>query len=139
VTKSETDLPDEPLVLDASAMVDLLLGGALGAIVDARIDGAVIHAPAHLDAEVLSALGRLHRGGLVTADEVTRRLDVVANAPIERHPVADLVRGAWKRRNRVRLADALYVELATTLGIRLVTTDARLGRAARVAEVIALH
>jgi predicted nucleic acid-binding protein len=96
-----------------------VLGGALGAVVETRVGGAVLHAPAHLDAEVLAALGRLHRGGLVSAAGVTRRLDVVAGAPIERHPVADLVRGAWKRRDRIRLADALYVELATTLGVPL--------------------
>ena len=37
-----------------------------------------------------------------------------------------LILGAWARRHRLRLADALYVELATTRGWRLVTTDRRL-------------
>lgn len=123
-------------MLDASALVDLVLAEALGAAVDARIDGAILHAPAHIDAEVLSGLGRLQRAGRLSTIVVGRQLDVIAAAPVQRHPLAALLRGAWKRRERLRLADALYVELAVQLGIRLLTTDARLGRATRVAEVV---
>jgi len=131
-------LADPHIVVDASAIVDLLLGGPLGSAVEGRIDGVVLHAPAHLDAEVLSGLGRLHRGGQLTVAAVTRRLNLLASAPMERHPVATLLTGAWGRRDRLRLVDALYVELATQLNAPLVTTDGRLGRVARVAEVIAL-
>ena len=42
-------------MLDASALVDLLVGERLGAAVDTRIDNRSLHAPAHLDAEVRSA------------------------------------------------------------------------------------
>jgi predicted nucleic acid-binding protein len=42
-------------VLDASALVNLLLDNELGAAVQRRIAGHPLHAPAHLDAEVLSA------------------------------------------------------------------------------------
>ncbi|MDQ6773238.1 MAG: VapC toxin family PIN domain ribonuclease, partial [Candidatus Dormibacteraeota bacterium] len=57
-------------VIDASAMVDLLLGGPVGDAVAARISGHGLHGPAHLDAESLSALGRLHRAGEVDAAAV---------------------------------------------------------------------
>lgn len=124
------------LVVDASALVDLLVGESSGAAVQARIDGAVLHAPVHLDAEVLSGLGRLHRGGKLTASVVAEQLAVMASAPIARHLLADLLDGAWKRRNTLRLTDALYVELAATLSVPLVTTDARLGRAVSIAEVV---
>jgi predicted nucleic acid-binding protein len=130
-------LADQHLVLDASALVDLVLGERLGAAVAARIEGAALHAPAHIDAEVLSGLGRLHRAGHLAPATVVRQLDAVAAAPLQRHPVADLLGGAWRRRARVRLADALYVELAAELGVPLVTTDARLGRAVRMAQVVA--
>jgi predicted nucleic acid-binding protein len=114
------------VVVDASAIVDLLLGNELGAAVRRRLAGHALHAPAHLDAEVLSALGRLHRAGDLTADDVESRLHALATAPIRRHDVSALLAGAWARRQRVRLVDALYVELAASLRHALVTTDGRL-------------
>ena len=135
-TSREIGLSDDHLVLDASALVDLLLAESLGAAVDRRIAGAVLHAPAHLDAEVLSGLGRLHRSGQLTTADVTRQVEIIESAPIQRHALAGLLQGAWKRRDRIRLADALYVELATVLALPLVTTDARLARAVRNVEVI---
>jgi predicted nucleic acid-binding protein len=127
---------DDTVVLDASALVDLLVGQALGQAVGERIEGSTLHAPAHLDAEVLSALGRLHRGGVLSARRVSESLEAVAEAPIERHPLPGLIEGAWRRRQRLRLVDALYVELAEQLGVRVVSTDAALGRAAPAVHVV---
>lgn len=131
-------MDERSAVVDASALIDLLAGLPAAAAVDARLDGVALHAPAHMDAEVLSGPGRLQRAGSISVAEVTRQVAVIAGAPIERHLLADLLPGAWKRRGRLRLADALYVELATALDVPLVTTDARLGRAARIAEVVTL-
>ncbi len=113
-------------VADASALVDLLLGNELGGAVKRRIAGHALHAPAHLDAEVLSALGRLQRAGSIEHDDVETMLHELAAAPIQRHPVSGLLIGAWARRHQLRLADALYVELAMTRGLPLITTDRRL-------------
>ena len=126
------------LVLDASAMVDLLIGAAVGVAVAERIEGEVAHAPGHFDAEVLSALGRLHRAGLLSAPQVGSRLARLEGAPIERHPLVGLSRGAWGKRANLRLADALYVELAARLGVPLLTTDAALAAADRRAELVAV-
>lgn len=112
--------------MDASALVDLLLGNDVGTAVQRRISGRALHAPAHVDAEVLSAVGRLQRARTITADEVESMLRQLAAAPIQRHPVAPLLMGAWQRRHQLRLVDALYVELATSLGLSLITTDDRL-------------
>lgn len=122
-------------VVDASALVDLLLGNELGEAVRHRIAGHALHAPAHVDAEVLSALGRLQRAGTIEADDVEARLHELTAAPVQRHPLSGLVLGAWARRDQLRLADALYVELAVSLGLSLITTDRRL-HAAPVADVV---
>ncbi len=114
------------LVIDASAMVDLLLGGPLGEAVGRRLRGHALHAPAHLAAEVLSALGRLSRADALAASDVDLLLVRLAAAPVVAHPVSGLLEGAWARRSNLRLADALYVELADALGLALVTTDGRL-------------
>lgn len=124
------------VVTDASALVDLLLGNDVGEAVGRRLAGHVLHAPAHADAEILSALGRLQRAGSVDADAVEAMLSRLAAAPIERHPVAGLLLGAWSRRHQLRLADALYVELATSRDLPLITTDHRL-QPVPAAEVVA--
>jgi predicted nucleic acid-binding protein len=127
----------EELVLDASAVVEALLGTDLGIKVRTRMRGHRLHAPAHLDAEVLSALGRLHRAGEIPEATVTAALGELAAAPIQRHPLAGLLTGAWARRENQRLVDALYSELTVSLdSVRLLTTDARLARADDRAELV---
>ena len=90
------------VVVDASAVVDLLLGNALGKLVATRLAGNELHAPAHLDAECLSAFGRLHRAGDLTALTVEGMLSHLGSAPIARHPVGELITGAWQRRANLR-------------------------------------
>lgn len=119
----------ERLVLDASAMVDLLVGTTLAQPVESMLSGAELHVPAHFDAEVLSALSRLHRGGQLTARQVTERVELTASSPAIRHLLQPLLEGAWRRRENLRLVDALYVELASQLDARIVTTDRGLAAA----------
>lgn len=126
----------EPVVVDASAIVEALIGTPLGAAARVRLRGCDLHAPAHLDAEVLSALGRLHRAGKLDAVAVSTALSELAVAPIVRHHLAGLLAGAWSMREPLRLVDALYVELSHTLNAALVTTDARLVRASATAELV---
>jgi len=126
----------ESLVIDASAMVDLLVGSDHASSVEARLHDSEVHAPGHFDAEVLSALGRLHRASQLTTRQVTDRVDLVASSPIVRHPLAPLLTGAWRRRRSLRLVDALYVELASQLDTLIVTTDPGLASASRRATLI---
>ena len=127
---------DRMVVVDASVVVDLLAGTELAAAVARRLSGTVLHAPAHCEAEVLSALGRLQRAGELTVEEVDAAVAAVAAMPLTRHPLTALLPGAWARRGRLRLLDALYVELASQLDIVVVTTDHRLARATDRAEAI---
>ncbi|MFD2415908.1 type II toxin-antitoxin system VapC family toxin [Amycolatopsis pigmentata] len=131
-----SDTPAEIVVVDASALVDLLAGTDYAAATKKRLVGTVMHAPAHMDAEVLSALGRLQRAGDLNVAGVETGLSALATVPVTRHPVVELAVGAWARRADLRLADALYVELAVRLHARVLTTDQRLARATSVAENI---
>ena len=124
-------------MLDASALVEALVGTDLGMAVRGRMRGRILHAPAHLDAEVLSALGRLHRSGELADHLVAAMLDELASAPVQRHPLAPLLAGAWERRSQLRLEDALYIELAAELGsLAVLSTDARLARTSPLVELV---
>ena len=123
------------LVVDASAIVEALLGTDIGSAARRRMRGRELHGPAHLDAEVLSALGRLHRAGRLDAAEVERALRELGSAPITRHLLPGLLTGAWSSRERLRLVDGLYVELARSLDCALLTADSRLARASELSEL----
>lgn len=117
------------LVLDASAMVDLLLDTGASGTVQSAIRGRPLAVPAHFDAEVLSAIGRLRRAGEVNDSAAAARVERLAVAPLRREPLAPLLMGAWARRDDTRLADAIYLELASALDTVVLTTDHRLARA----------
>jgi predicted nucleic acid-binding protein len=84
---------------------------------------------------VLSALGRLHRGGHVTGERVEMSLHALEASPLVRHELGDLLGPAWAHRERLRLADALYVSLAQRLDTVVLTTDRRLAAAEACAEL----
>lgn len=113
-------------VLDASILVDTFTERlAHEAIVEA-IRGASAIAPAHMPAEAMSALGRLHRADLLSAERATWALDRLRTFPVDYVPVSRLLLDAWELRDNLRLADALYVALARQQQATLLTTDERL-------------
>jgi predicted nucleic acid-binding protein len=126
-------------VLDASAIVELLFATDNGAHIDRAVRNAVgLFAPAHVDAEVASAIGRLVRAGAVPADMATDALGDLAEMPVTRVPLPPLLQEAWALRANVAVRDALYVVVAQRVHGVLITTDARLRRAVqqqRLAEV----
>lgn len=119
-------------VVDASVVVEVLRRSNRGGAVAARMRGATLAAPAHLDAEVLSALGRLVRAGDAEAARVTRALDRLVRLPVERLPIAPLIQRAWELRDNIALRDGLYIACAETLSATLLTLDGRLARSAPV-------
>ena len=126
----------ESLVIDASVMVDLLLAADPTSPIASRLSGTALHAPAHFDAEVLSALGRLQRAEQLTEAQVDERVAALATMPVTRHLLPPLLEGAWQRRHNLRLVDALYVELAEQTGATLVTTDAALASTSNRTELL---
>ena len=91
---------------------------------------------AHFDAQVLSALGRLHRGGPPQRTRSEERIALTAQAPFQRHLLGPLLERAWALHHNVRLVDALYIELANQLDATILTTDAGMASAAPNAELI---
>lgn len=126
----------ERAVVDASAVVDLILGRPASSAIAERLEVSEVHTPAHMDVEVLSAIGRMHRAGEVSDSEAANSLRRLSQSPAHRHALADLLEPAWGLRQSMRLTDAVYVALADRIGAALVTTDAKLARAAG-AELIA--
>lgn len=126
------------LVVDASAMIELLIESDLSRRVADRIAERDVHVPAHFDAEVLSGLGRMFRAGMLTVNDVTERIQVLANSPFVRHPLTMLLEGAWSRRDNCRLADGLYVELSVDLAAPLLTANRSLARAFEGAEYVGI-
>ncbi len=118
-----------PLVIDASALVDLALGSRRGARVERALSDDALFVPELVDAEVAYALARLER-----ADEIDGALAEAAHQrsgvfPAERVSHALLRDAAWSLRRSLRVADAYYVACAELVDGTLVTTDARLARA----------
>jgi predicted nucleic acid-binding protein len=117
------------LVLDASAVVDLLLRNQNGTSVRTHLTDAELHTVAHLDAEVFSALARLHRDGTLSVEAVDARLRALSRMSVVRLPITGaLLQEAWTLRHNVAARDALYVALARRLRGRLLTTDRKLAR-----------
>jgi predicted nucleic acid-binding protein len=126
----------EAVIVDASAMVDLLVGTALATAIADRLRGHELHAPGHFDAEVLSAIGRLHRSGRLSPSQAASRVEHLAVAPIQRHALAPLLVGAWGFRHSLRLVDALYAELGAVLDVPVITTDGGFAAAYPPAELV---
>jgi predicted nucleic acid-binding protein len=124
------------VVVDASALVDLLLNNDPGARVADRVSRHRLVAPAHIDVEMLSAFARMERADELSAKDVVALLLDAQAVTVDRHLLAGLTAGAWARHQSLRISDAFYVELADQLDVPLITTDLRLARATPRAEAL---
>lgn len=121
--KTNSNSVNEALVVDASAVVDMLLGAPSAGAIRSRLRHNELHAPAHLDMEVMSALGRLHRAGQLGATEVSHLLEKFKRIPVRRHLLDSLLASAWNQRHNLRLSDALYAALSDQHAMTVVTVD----------------
>lgn len=126
------------VVLDASAAVELLLRTPAGGRAEAALRDNRVIVPAHFDAEVFSALGRLVRGKDLEERLVEPILEELARAPFVRYTLQPLLAAAWGLRHNLALRDALYVALARRMGALIVTADARLAQAPALGVAVTL-
>lgn len=119
------------IVLDASAVVELLLDTVTGRRVATLIEDAALglHGPHLLDVEVVSALRRLVRDGSLDDDEAQAAIGGLMALDLQRHSHEALLERAWALRAHVTTYDAVYVALAEALEATLLTCDSKLARA----------
>lgn len=119
------------IVLDASALLELLLQTPLGTRVEARLFRGEdeFHSPHLVDVEVTQGLRRLVRAGEVSPDRAAEAMADLADLDLHRHAHLDLLTRVWKLREHVTAYDAMYVALAEALDAPMVTCDAPLARA----------
>jgi predicted nucleic acid-binding protein len=128
------------IVLDASALVELLLGTSLGRSIAVRIaDPEVsLHAPHLADVEVAQALRRYVREGELDAGSAASALEDLRALDVQRHSHEPLLDRVFALRANLTAYDAVYVALAEALQTTLLTCDGRLARAPGMARRVEL-
>ena len=119
------------IVLDASALVELLLGTARGHhVADRLADPALgLHVPHLADVEVAQVLRRYVREGQLEPRVAEVALLDLRALDLERHAHEPLLERVWQLRGNLTAYEAVYVALAEALEAPLLTCDARLARA----------
>jgi len=118
------------IVLDASALVELLLQGPHGAAVAEHSLQANqrIHAPHLVDVELTQVLRRLVLNRSLSPARAGSALSDLGALSVERHPHLPLLARAFDLRDSMTAYDGVYVALAEALDAPLLTCDARLKR-----------
>jgi predicted nucleic acid-binding protein len=118
------------IVIDASALIELLLMTELGQKIEARaLDPAErLHAPYLLDIEVAQVLRRLVQFKEITALRAQEALDDHAALFIERSAHQALLPRIWQLRDSLTAYDAAYISLGEALDAPVLTCDGKLAR-----------
>ena len=111
------------IVLDASALLELLLGTPEGSLVADRIDDPTLglHVPHLADLEVAQTLRRQVRDGDLDAASAAAALDNLRSLDLERHAHEPLLERVWAFRQHLSAYDAVYVALAEALDTVVLT------------------
>ena len=126
------------IVLDASALIDLLLRGNGVEAIEDRVfaPGESLNAPHLIDLEVAQVLRRYRLAGELSDSRAGDAFDDLAALPLQRYPHDILLPRIWELRHNATAYDAAYLALAEALDAPLLTRDRRLaasrGHRARV-------
>ncbi len=118
------------LVVDASCLCEVLIGGSGAEAINDRLVADRDHAAPHIvDVEVFGVIRREHLRGRLDRTEAAQAVEDLEGWPGERFGHRLLLARAWQLRDAVRGWDAMYVALAEALDAVLLTTDGRLAAA----------
>ena len=126
------------IVVDASALLEVLLNTSAGAPIAERLfaSSESLHAPHLLDLEVAQVLRRYSASEELDAERGLQALADLADLPLRRYPHEPFLVRIWELRHNVTAYDAAYLALAEALRAPLVTRDGALasvpGHTARV-------
>ncbi len=119
------------IVVDASALLELLLRSASGQRLVELLEAELAWAPHPLDAEVLQRVVQSGKHGRLTPSEVAEAIRDLREAPITGIEHRPPLQAAAAMSAALSGYDALYAALAAELGCRLVTADTGLARTVR--------
>ena len=85
------------IVLDASVVIELVLGSEAGREVARRVADPefILHAPHVIDLEVTQVVRRYVLAGRVTVERGGSAIDILADLDLERHPHEPLLARIW--------------------------------------------
>jgi predicted nucleic acid-binding protein len=128
------------LVVDASALVDLLLRTSRAGSYERTLSHSEsdLHTPALCDLEVLSAVRSGVRRKELSVSRALEALQDHLDLPLTRHGHQNLLPRCFQLRDVLSPYDAAYVALAEGLGAELVTADRRMVRAAEALGISCL-
>lgn len=118
-----------PIVIDASALVELLLVSGKSEAIAQAVGDSPLCAPDLASVELVQSLRGLERAGKVTASRAERALSRLNEGAVVRMPTAPLLHDVWSLRHNLSAYDACYVALARALRCPLLTADGPLTRA----------
>jgi len=123
------------IVVDASVLANVVGDDAeSGEVARSRLAAAVaVSAPDLVDVETVSVLRRRWFGGDLSDERFRSAVDDLLALPISRYPVGPMMMRAFELRANVTPYDACYVALAEALDCPLITADARLASAPKIA------
>jgi predicted nucleic acid-binding protein len=113
-------------VLDASVAVTALTAPGSAAADLLSGEDAVFQVPSVFDAEVLSALRGLVRGGKFAGAAAAELVADLMVLPVDRWHMSPLLPRMWELRENLTPYDAAYVALAELTGAVLATGDERI-------------
>jgi predicted nucleic acid-binding protein len=116
------------IVVDASAVIELLLNTPAAGRVADRIFGAgeSLHAPHLIDLEVAQVLRRYVLSREMTSERASQALDDFHDLPLHRYAHVEFISRIWELRTSMTAYDAAYVSLAEALEATLLTCDSKL-------------